>query len=474
MKDKPNIILFITHDQGTQLEIYNSPAHPVNVETPNIDGLAKRGVYFTNYFATAPQCSPSRASVQTGRYPHQNRVMGLIDQGWDIRKKEQITIPKYLKQIGYTTHLLGFQHESHKAKKIGYEKVSRRKREFGYSTTFMNKKYIRFLKKHKDDEKPFFVSIGTPESHRPFQLFAEPLKENSIVPPPYLANKKPVIREMREFYGTVKKVDKSIGLILKALEQFGLEDNTLFIYTTDHGIDMPRAKGTLYDPGIKTALIMYLKGSNVFSGGKKVDALLSNIDFLPTLIDFLGSDVNYWTIEGKSFLPILKGEKPSINEQIFAEKTYHVIYDPMRGIRTKDFKYIKNFPGTKRPNRQFHIPNDTFSYKSKKAIKSEYIGKRSPEELYDLNTDPYEKNNLAGNPEYETILLDLRNRLEKWMENTNDPLLYGRIKAPVGYIERRGKFLRNKLRKNFMTLLEHTINYKFFRVGIRKLMRYVA
>ncbi|MFX1588998.1 MAG: sulfatase-like hydrolase/transferase, partial [Promethearchaeota archaeon] len=110
MSKKPNIILFITHDQGQYLGCYNSFQTPNSLKTPNLDKLAKDGVRFTNYFCTAPECSPSRGGIQTSLYPHQNGLMGLLDRGWTLPANNK-TLPMYLKENGYTTHLLGFQHE---------------------------------------------------------------------------------------------------------------------------------------------------------------------------------------------------------------------------------------------------------------------------------------------------------------------------------------------------------------------------
>ncbi|MBD3228651.1 MAG: sulfatase-like hydrolase/transferase [Candidatus Lokiarchaeota archaeon] len=474
MIKKPNILLFITHDQGQYIGCYESPENPVSLETPNIDRIAKNGVCFINHFCTAPQCSPSRASIQSGKYPHQNGVMGLIDQGWDVRRKEQLLIPNFLNEIGYSTHLIGFEHFTNKPKKIGYTSISKRKKEFGYSASFMEKKYLKFLRKHSNEETPFYLQIGTPESHRPFQLFAEPIKPNLIEVPPYFPDTKSVRKELGEFFGTIKRIDKTIGKIYEFLENSGLVDNTLFIYTTDHGIDMPKAKCTLYDPGIKTSLLMSWPQSNLFSGGKRIESLVSNIDLFPSLIDLLGGDKYYENIEGKSFIPLLKGEVGSIRNQIHAEKTYHVIYDPIRCVRSERYKYIKNFEGSRRSHRLFHIPTDTFSYKSKKSFKNEYIGDRPREELYDLEIDPFERNNLADNSDYKGILNDLRKKLDNWMTSTNDPLLYGKVKPPVNYFKKRTQVFRNVMRKDLMFLLERMINYKPFRKSIRKTMKYFA
>ncbi|TFF89111.1 MAG: hypothetical protein EU548_08035, partial [Promethearchaeota archaeon] len=137
---KPNIILFITHDQGQYLGCYNSSQTPNSLHTPNLDKLAKNGIRFTNYFCTAPQCSPSRGGIQTSLYPHQNGLMGLVDRGWTLPESNK-TLPMYLKENSYTTHLMGFQHEAFDAHTLGYDTISKRRSEPLYNCHKMNKNY---------------------------------------------------------------------------------------------------------------------------------------------------------------------------------------------------------------------------------------------------------------------------------------------------------------------------------------------
>ncbi|MHA1268403.1 MAG: sulfatase family protein [Candidatus Helarchaeota archaeon] len=472
MKQKPNIILFITHDQGQSINIYNSPINPVSIKTPNLNKIAKKGIRFTNHFCTAPQCSPSRASIQTGKYPHQHGVMGLINEGWDLDTR--FSIPIFFNSIGYSTHLIGFQHEIKNPKKLGYQNISKRKFVFGYSCSFMEDEYFKVLDECKDADKPFFLNIGVPECHRPFQIFGEPININSIKVPPYLPDTKPVKKELSEFFGTVLEVDKTVGKLYNRLKKLGIHKNTLFIFTTDHGIDMPRAKCTLYDPGLKTSLIMYWPESDLFSGGKQINSLVSNIDLISSLIDLFGNSKLNVNLEGKSFIPLLTGESNKIRNEIFAEKTYHVIYDPMRCIRTNDFKYIRNFDGSEEPYYRYQIPNDTFSYKSRLSVEKEHLGLKPKEELYDLINDPLEKNNLIKNPKYKSIANKLRSKLQNWMIETNDPILNGTIYPPLRFLKQHKKVFNKLLKKDFMLLFEHLINHKTFRYSVKNLMKYLV
>ncbi|MHA1488205.1 MAG: sulfatase family protein [Promethearchaeota archaeon] len=423
MKEKPNIVLFITHDQGQYLGCYDGSQTPNSLQTPNINSLAENGVKFTNYFCTAPQCSPSRGGIQTSLYPHQNGLMGLVNLGWSLPETNK-TLPIYLKENGYTTHLLGLQHESLDAHSLGYDTISKRGAEFKYSCKRMENNYFKFFSEHANDDKPFYVNIGTIEVHLPFKAWAEPVDSNLVKVPPFLPDNEMIRENLAEFYGVIHLVDETIGKILKCLEDTGLIENTLFIYTTDHGLPFPRAKCTLYDPGIKTLLLMSYLKSEIFSRGIVINKMISNIDLLPTILDLIGAKIPK-NIEGKSFLPILKDNNQDFRSEIFSEKTYHRIYDPIRAIRTNNYKYIKNF---EKLDTLYQIPDDIMREPSGQYMKEIYNKPRSEEELYDLDNDPNETNNLINNPDYIDIATELKKRLFKWMKRTNDPILKGKIK----------------------------------------------
>ena len=428
MVNKPNIILFITHDQGQFLNCYNTPQTPNSLYTPYIDKIAEKGVKFTNYFCTAPQCSPSRGSIQTSLYPHQNGLMGLVNRGWTLPENNK-TIPMYLKDNGYSTHLLGLQHESSNESTLGYDTISKRSSVYKYSCKRMENGYFRFFSDHSNDAKPFFVNIGTIDVHRPFKAWAEPVDPKSVRIPPFLPDNEMIREDLAEYYGTINNVDITIGKIIECLETTGLKENTLFIYTTDHGSPFPRSKCTLYDPGLKTILIMFLPNSKLFSGEKIVNSMLSNIDLLPSLLEFIGAKIPK-KIEGKSFLSILKGETKEVRREIYAEKTFHEFYDPIRCIRSQNFKYIRNF---EKLDTLYQIPGDVLRDLSGKYIKKIYVQPRMEEEFYNLKDDPMEQNNLINDPEYENIVSKFREQLFNWMKRTNDPILKGKVKSQANF-----------------------------------------
>jgi len=418
----PNIILFITHDQGQYLGCYDSTQTPNSLKTPNLDKLAKNGVRFTNFFCTAPQCSPSRGGIQTSLYPHQNGLMGLVDRGWTLPETNK-TLPMYLKENGYSTHLLGLQHETFNAKSVGYDTISKRGPEFKYSCRKMEDTYFEFIAEHAKDTRPFYACIDTIEVHLPFHAWAQPLNPDKVKVPPFLPDHQSVRKNLAEFYGVIQHVDNTVGKINDYLEDKGLKEDTLFIYTTDHGLPFPRAKCTLYDPGIKTLLLMSLPQSDAFSGGKVINQMISNIDLLPTLIDYIGGK-ELEGIEGRNFMPIMTESNEKFRTEIFTEKTYHEIYDPIRAVRTEQFKYIFNFEVS---NTLYQIPLDIMREPSGQLIKESYNKPRPKEEFYDLKKDPDEQNNLIENYNYQDVILELKAKLKNWMKQTKDPILNGKV-----------------------------------------------
>ena len=407
-----NIILMICHDLGRHLGCFGVKG----IDTPNIDEFARDGILFDNYFCTAAQCSPSRGSIITGQLPHNNGLMGLAHLGWELHE-EVMTLPKYLDEHGYDTHLFGLQHETANGgeKELGYRHIGA-----GGSASKVAEAVSDFIIK-RQAPNPFFASVGFWEPHRPYDSPEyTPDPPNDVDVPPYLPDTPGVRLEISQLQGMVRAMDEAVGQILKALDEAGKQDSTLVIFTTDHGIAMPRAKGTLYDPGIGTALIM--QGPDLPQGVVE-SSLLSNVDLLPTILEY-GGLPPLDDIDGYSFLPLLKGKPYHRREHIFVEMTWHDRYNPMRGIRTDRYKYLRNFG--KRP--LVYIPADIYDSPSGKAVREEYYKTVRPvEELYDLKSDPKELHNIIDEPKYQDIAKSLQSRLTDWLEQTNDPLLKGPI-----------------------------------------------
>jgi len=246
-----------------------------------------------------------------------------------------------------------------------------------------------------------------------------------LVVPAYLPAGPEAVAELTELHGATAEMDAAAGRVLAALDRSGRAEKALVIFTTDHGLAMPRAKCTLYDPGLEVALIVRWPGGG-FSGELAKAELVSNIDVLPTLLEAVGADIPVG-VQGRSLLPLLRGGAYEPRDAIFAEKTFHSYYDPMRCIRTKRHKFIRNFETAF----AVEVPGDIQRGAIFRADPSRYSADRtSLVELYDLDSDPLEEHNLAGIQGVEEVERQLSGQLWDWMRETKDPLLDGPISSP--------------------------------------------
>jgi N-sulfoglucosamine sulfohydrolase len=160
--------------------------------------------------------------------------------------------------------------------------------------------------------------------------------------PPYLRDTPGTREELAGLQGAMRHLDEELGRWTDALHALGLESNTLMIVTTDHGIAMPRAKCSLYDPGIQVALVLRRAGRPGWCGGRVRKEMISSIDVLPTVLELAGIPVPA-NVQGRSFAPLLDGRAYTPCREVFCELTYHNYYDPVRCIRTEGQKLIANF-----------------------------------------------------------------------------------------------------------------------------------
>ncbi len=429
---KPNLIIIHCHDLGQHI----SPYGVNTVQTPHLQAMAEEGVVFENNFCTHPTCSPSRASIFTGRYPHSHGVMGLTHDlfRWKLND-EEIHLAQFLAERGYTTALIGGYHEHHwdDVDRLGYQLYEPahygEDKEGGYQPAAITAaEAVEFLTAHQNDQSPFYLCVGFFEPHRPFDYGGcRPDEKLGVYVPGYIpqeteTQKAAARREFSELQGAVKEVDRAIGRILEAVKATGRKEDTIILFTVDHGLGMPRSKSSLYDPGIETCLIIKAPCLSL-SPGQRKPGLVSNVDYFPTLVEALGFDVPD-RVQGVSFFGYLQGGEEH-RQEIFAEKNYHGVYDPRRCIRTGQYKYIVNFHYMP----AYVAPGDVVDVIYKTSL-NRYIQKGPRYELYDLEQDCWELNNLAGQPEYTQLELELRRRLVAWMQATDDPLLQGPIACP--------------------------------------------
>ncbi len=274
---------------------------------------------------------------------------------------------------------------------------------------------------------PLYLEVNLEEAHRPYaDGGAKPTIEQGIIVPAYLPAGPGAEEEMALFQGAVNNADRAVGRILDALEATDLAENTLVLFCADHGIAMPRAKCTLYDPGIAIACLIRWPSEGI-AAGRVIPSLLSNIDIAPTLLVAAGITAP-GAMQGQAFLDALRGKAYQPRRKIHAEKTFHSYYDPMRAVRDDRFKYIRNFSSAF----AVEVPGDV----QEGAIFREHVmlyhGAQHPAvELYDLQVDPWEQHNLAGTPAIAEEERQLDAQLWRWMAETVDPLLNGPIPSPA-------------------------------------------
>lgn len=426
-----NIVYFHTHDTGRYLRhygYYDSPSNEIS------DWAERESLTFRNAFCAGPTCSPSRAALLTGKYPHDNGMLGLANRGFAITDYEDHLV-RILNRNGYRTALCGVQHEgagcfdSEKgAQIIGYQdnltSQFKGSADDGEATASWDRRNTEIACQWIDSrqEQPFFLSMGLFSTHRVYPDLKS-VNPDFIKPPFYVPDTPESRIDHASFLESVKTADWSFGRILNCLLDSGQYSNTAIILTTDHGLALPFAKCNLTDTGIGVAMNIRFPGQN--TAGCVSNALVSQVDVLPTICEKIGID-RPESVTGRSFLNLLDGAEDKHNQYIFAETNYHTSYEPMRCIRNDRFKLIRNYD-SERP--YCHLSNIDNS-PSKELMMSNGLAETSKEGvvLYDLTLDPAEKDNVVGKPPYKEVLRELSLALTQWQYETNDPILNGELK----------------------------------------------
>ena len=395
--EKPNL-LFIIADDCTFRDIgcYGGQAH-----TLNIDKLAVEGMRFTQCFQAAPMCSPTRHNIYTGQYP----VKTGAYPNHTFANKGTKSVVHYLKPLGYRVALSGKRH-------IAPEEVF----PFEYLPGNKNpdfKAVERFIRDCKEDDTPFNLYLCSNEPHSPWNK-GDPSQYDAdkLELPPMFVDTPETRENMTRYLAEITYFDGQVGEALALLEKYNLADNTLVIVVSEQGSSFPFGKWTCYDTGLQSACIARWPGH--IQAGKISDALIEYSDILPTSVEAAGGKPDP-VLDGKSLLPVLLGEKETHKEYVFGEMTTRGINDGadyygIRSVRSKEFKYVWNFT----PEIAFSnacVESDIFQSWIKvaetgnddAADKVKRYQHRPEEELYDVQKDPYEWNNLAASPEYAEI-----------------------------------------------------------------------
>ena len=419
---QPNIIVFVADDAGCDFGCYRNPY----VKTPNIDKLAKNGIKFENAYNTCPQSSPSRISMMTGMFAH---TLGVEDLGEEIDENTKMT-PSYLKEVGYYTGAMLKTHWGENGTKQFDFYYSGRKEL--YAESYMSRankfyaKYNEFLSNTKD--KPFFLWVGLIDPHRKYK---EPNTDKvhdskNVVLPPTMIDAPETRQDIADYYDEIHRLDQHIGFMLKSIEEQGKLDNTIVIFLSDNGLPVMRGTGFLYEPGIRSPFIVSWP-KKITKGVTHNNGLVSFIDLQPTILDLAGAKKNEKAY-GQSIKPILLDHTLKGRDEIYAERNHHVVEEYERVIRTEKYKLILNgyntLPATVIDPSicpyWFDLVNAKRDNKLNATQSLFFEFPRPSVELYDLQKDPGELNNLAFKAEYLEVERKLMQKLRKWQKETND------------------------------------------------------
>lgn len=434
----PNILFLLSDDHSYPfLSTYGN----TNVKTPTLDQMAAEGMKFHRFFTAAPQCVPSRAALMTGR----SAVAARMTRFSAPLPSDEITLPELLREKGgYYTGICGRSFHLDGSGSGGpemarlFEKHSLKT--FEKRVDFLNgcddpsvaPTIAAFLDK-KPADKPFFMWANFSDPHHAWNAPAEFRPDPASLKLPGHFPDLPCVREqLADYCAEVNRVDRSVASVLEVLKARGLMENTIIIFCGDNGMAMPHGKGSLYDPGSNVPFLVRWPG--VVKPGSDSRSLISGEDLAPTLLAAAGLEPGA-KMSGVSFLPLLKGETQTPRKHIFVERgphastpvrveTTNATYDLARAVRSDRFKLIYNctpwIP---------YSPVDSSSGQGWKQMQEAnaagtlppamtatyFTSPRPVYELYDLEADPSELNNLSGDPKLATIERELRLALAEKM-----------------------------------------------------------
>jgi len=420
---RPNVVWIIPDDMSANFSCYGETA----IQTPNVDRLAQRGVKFTRAFVTAPVCSTCRSAFITGMYQtsigaHHHRS-GRGDIKINLPDDVEL-VPKLFQDAGYHTSISGWP-------------INGRLGKTDYNFQWDSSVYDSNDWAGRKEGQPFFAQIQTSGGklrgkdasgwnkigRRAETEFGSRTSSQAVKLPPYYPDHPDIVRDWAAYLDSVRMTDVMVGDVVARLEKEGLRDNTLILFMTDHGISHARGKQFLYDEGIHVPLV--ISGPHV-TAGKVRDDVVEHIDIAALSLAAAGISIP----SNMHSRDILAKDYVARDAVFSARDRCDETVDHIRSVRTKNFKYIRNFL----PDRPYLQP---CAYKDAKAIlialrQAHQAGNlnkvqellfrqtRPPEELYDIVADPYEINNLASDPTAAAKLVEMRGRLNAWMDSTND------------------------------------------------------
>jgi N-sulfoglucosamine sulfohydrolase len=437
-----NVLLITADDLNyNSVGVYGCPIPNI---TPHIDQLASEGLRFTHAYVNIAICQPSRQSILTGRYPHRNGAPGFEPIDQDVP-----TLPEELHKVGYLNAIIGKEEHYKPVDKFYWDYLIREEDVAdGLGIGRDSAKYYQytaeFLARAKARDMPFFLNANAHDPHRPFagseqemQQWGEDLPSvtrtimpQDVIVPVFLPDLPEVRKEMAEYYTSVYRCDQVVGAVLQALEDSGLNDNTLVVFMSDNGVSLPFGKGNCYLNSNKTPWIMRWPGQ-LSPGTVDSTHFISGIDFMPTVLHALHLSKTTG-MDGYSFLPLLQGRKQPGRNKVFTQ--LHRLFSgreyPMRAVQEGRYGYIVNFWA----DDKFTFTGDALSGRTYPAMREaadtveqikdrvELLRYRVKEELYDFKNDPDALTNLIDDPEFAGERQQLKELLYREMKRSDDPL----------------------------------------------------
>lgn len=435
-RDRPNILLIVSEDNGPELGCYGDPY----AQTPVLDQLASEGVLFENAFVPFSVCSPSRACFLTGLYPHQNGQLGLATHKFAMFDEVE-TLPSLLQKSGYRTGMIGKLHVNPASsfpfdfRKITGANFGRRDiREYAAAAS-------EFFA--QDSDQPFFLSINYPDAHFPllrqqFGFPEQPIEADQVGTLPWVGLESDRLRQFTaDYYNCMRRLDDGIGMLLEELEQTGHASNTLVIYIGDHGAQFSRGKCSVYEGGLRVPMIV--RWPERAKEGSRRSELASTLDLMPTILTAAGLPVPD-SLPGAALQPLLRGEPTPTGwrKRIVGITTgaAPALFCFQQSIRDERYKLISSpFAESDQMNRFANCYLTQYNVHFAAGCTEEEIAAADATtraayarflhppryELYDLKDDPYEFVDLSASPEHQRIKVRLIQDLEAWQADTADP-----------------------------------------------------
>ncbi|MCF7957319.1 MAG: sulfatase [Phycisphaerae bacterium] len=439
-KDSPNFILITADDLNyDSVGCYGCKIPGI---TPHLDRMASQGMTFTNAHVNIAVCQPSRQSIMTGRYPHCNGAEGFEPIDPDVP-----TLQESLHNAGYLNGILGKEiHLRPKNKYCWDFYITQGQLASGAGIGRSPELYYSYSKSFfelaKDQNKPFFLMANFHDPHRPFAgsdqekrawghdlpKATRKIKSSEVPIPDFLPDLPGIRKEVADYYTSVYRCDQSVGAVIRALEESGLQENTIVMFISDNGMSVPFSKANCYLNSTKTPWLVTWPG-RVTPGSVDSKHFISGIDYMPTVLDIAGIKA-VGKMNGFSFLPLLSGKDQQGRQYVFTEfhKTFAGRCFPMRCVQNERFGYIFNFwAGKTKPMRMDSTSGLTFKAMQEAGKSNPQIAARValfehrvPEEFYDFKNDPGALHNLISAPQYQTDIEQMRRVLKDQMARTKD------------------------------------------------------